>query len=516
MPYKRVEIKNPAGLNKDLPPTELPENVWTHTINVLFNNGKSTKALGHTKVFDPLAAAPYWVFPVIESGIVVWYYATATKIYRYFGQVHEDMTRLSGDYTMDIDLGWNGGLLNGIPVANNGNDVPQIIEAADAEFKDLPNWPMDLKAQVIRPFKNYLIALNLTDASAELPHSVQWSSPADPGFAPPSWDNTDPTQDAGRVPLSDSVGRILDGLALKDNFIIYKEDAVYSMRFVGGLPVFAFTKLFDDVGALSRNCAVEFDGKHFVVGLGDVYVHNGVTKQSVISGKIRDFLFTNINENYASRTHVSIDRARSEIWINAPSKTSINGYCDYGVIWNYREDTWTIREVPRTYYTTSGVIDPNAVLSGDVWDNDSGAWNNDTNPWNDTSYNPTKQKMIMASANDAAIYIVDQTSLFDTDTFTSILEREGLDFDDRRGIKYLNSIQPHVVGDGVLNISLGSQMYQDQPITWKGPYPFTIGQQYKVDCRVSGRLLAVKFESTSEANWSLNGYTLEMDLVGED
>lgn len=517
MAFQRVEIKNPVGINKDLPPTELPPNVWTDGVNVLFNNGKSTKAQGHTKVFDPLTAAPYWAFPVITAGVAVWHYATATKIYRYFGQAHEDLTRtVGGDYAMDVDVGWNGGLLNGLPIANNGVDVPQIIEAADSAFKDMPNWDTNLRAKVIRPFKNYLIAMNLTDTGTELPHSIQWSSPADPGFAPPSWDNTDPTQDAGRVPLSDSIGRIIDGLALQDQFIIYKEDAIYSMRFVGGLPVFSFKKIFDDAGALSTNCAVEFQGQHFVVAIGDVYIHNGVSKKSIITQKMKDFLYSNISEEYAARTHVAIDRPRSEIWINFPNKNTSAGECNTALIWNYQEDTWSIRDIPNTYYTTAGVIDPDAVLSGDVWDNDNGAWNNAVNPWNDTSYNPTKQKMILVSATNTAMYIVDETSLFDTSSFTAILEKTGIDFEDRRGIKYLNSVHPHIVGNGTVDVFVGAQMWQDQGIEWKGPYTLTIGEDFKIDCRISGRLLAVKFVSDSESSWDLNGYSLEVDLVGED
>ena len=37
------------------------------------------------------------------------------------------------------------------------------------------------------------------------------------------------------------------------------------MNYIGGNLVFSFQKLFNDTGILSRNCAVEFDSKHFVV-----------------------------------------------------------------------------------------------------------------------------------------------------------------------------------------------------------------------------------------------------------
>ncbi|KAB2362968.1 hypothetical protein F8B21_30935, partial [Escherichia coli] len=94
-----------------------------------------------------------------------------------------------------------------------------------------------------------------------------------------------------------------------------KEDSVYSMRYIGGLFIFQFQQLFNDVGILGPNCAVEFDGNHFVVGHGDVYVHNGVQKQSVIDAQVRKFFFSDINPDNYQRPFVLADHVNTEMWV---------------------------------------------------------------------------------------------------------------------------------------------------------------------------------------------------------
>lgn len=516
MAYQRIEVNSPAGIIKDKSPTDIPMEAWSDGANVLFNNGKATKAYGHLPVFGTPSGAPYWSFPVIDDDILTWYYATDSKIYKYFGQAHVDVTRTASDYGFDIDIGWNGGTLNGLPVANNGIDVPQIVESADNEFKDLPNWPSTLRARVIKPFKNYLVALNLVSNSSELSHSLRWSSPADPGFAPPSWDIADPTEQAGQVELADSSGRIVGGVPLKDNFIIYKEDAVYAMRFIGGLPVFQFKKLFSDIGAVSTHSISEFEGKHFVVGVGDIYVHDGINKKSVADSMVRDFFYSTVDNTYFHRVHTVVDRLRTEIWICFPNKDSLNGQCNFALIWNWGDNTWAVRTLPNTYYATAGIIDPDAQTATDIWDNSEGSWDDDVSSWNEGTYNPAKQKLMLLSPWDTKMFLVDRTSLFDTEIFTSTLERSGMDFEEPRQIKYINSVAPQVTGAGILDIFVGSQMIEGAGIAWKGPYPYEIGVDYKIDCRASGRFIAVKFQSDSSASWEINGYTMEIDTAGED
>lgn len=512
----RQEIKNPVGILTDPNPSDLPANSWSGGRNVRFKNGKASKAQGHEAVFGNLPddKSPQYALPFLSDNTPYWFICSNESIFRTEGSVYLDVTRTSGPYTADSSFKWNGGFLSGVAVLNNGKDKPQTISAnSGLNFEDLDNWPDTLRAKVVRPYKNYLVALNITKSSVNMPTVVKWSSPADPGGVPFTWDETDPTNDAGENPLADTAGAIVDGKKLRDQFIIYKEDSVYTMRYVGGVYVFQFQQLFDDVGMLAPNCVAEFDGKHFVIGQGDVYVHNGVQKSSVIDGKMKNYLFNAIRNSETKATFVVPDYSSSEMWIcfQSSGEASSSGFADRAAIWNWQENTWTLRDLPNISYATYGVVDPRAP---DDWNSDPLAWDTDSSVWGSSTYNPAKNKLLLVSAVNKETYVVGEVSLFDGNPFKCTLVRTDLYGGDDLHIKNVHSITPHIRGDGNVSVFVGSSNIQDSPVRWQGPYHFAIGKDYKIDCRISGRYVGVRFEFESQGNWELNGYTIETTKSG--
>lgn len=509
MDLQRIEIKNPTGILTDPNPSDLPLEAWTSGDNVKFRNGKTSKVEGHSSVFPTPPEAPLQVFPYLSGLTPFWISAGANKIHLTSGTSWVDYSRLAGGgYSASLEDQWSGGFLSGVSILNNGVDVPQSLYPATNNYVDLPNWPSNYRCKIMRPFKNYLVALNLVVDSVVQPSTVKWSSPADPGEVPFTWDVSDPTNDAGENSLADTAGSIVDARKLRDALIIYKDDSVYSMRYIGGVFVFQFQQLFDDVGMLGLNCVAEFDGKHFVVGRGDVYVHNGVQKASVIDGQMKDFLFNAIQSDNQKNTFVVADYSNTEMWVCFPTSTgaSANGYCDKAVIWNWKENKWSIRDLPRLVSANIGIIDPQEP---DDWESDINAWDTDSTSWGSQTYNPSRMKILMASNVDNKLYVVGESSTFDGVSFTSTLEKSDLYFGDDHKIKSIHSITPHLTGTGVAKIYIGTSMLQDSPVAWSGPYSYNIGSDYKVDCRLFGRYVGVRFEFDSTGPWTLNGYTLE-------
>ena len=300
MAYQRLEITRPKGTNSDLSPYELPNDIWSDTSNVNFRNYRTNREVGYDQVFPALSIQPLFTIPWTDYSTNYWFYADETSIYRSEGTTQVDVTRevaaVKVPYTADFSTGWTGTAFNGALILNNGVDAPQYFDVTSSNMDDLTAWPASYRAAVVRPYKNYLVAMDVTNNLGErYPLLVKWSDSADAGTVPASWDHTDPTTQAGESVLPDTEGRIIDGRTLSDNFIIYKADSVWAMQFIGGNYVFSFRKIFSDIGALSRDCVVEFDGKHFVIGTGDVYIHDGSTKQSVISNIVKNKLFTQIN-----------------------------------------------------------------------------------------------------------------------------------------------------------------------------------------------------------------------------
>lgn len=506
----RQEVKNPVGLMLDPNPSDLPAEVWSDGRNIRFKNGRVSKAQGHDVAFTDMPGdrEPIYAMPFLSQSVPFWFMASEDKLYRTEGKVWQDMSRAGEAYSAADGFPWNGGFLSGLAVLNNGHDVPQKIGPNDDLFMDLPNWPSTLRAKIVRPFKNYLIALNITKNSVDMPTVVKWSSPADPGEVPFTWNEADPKNDAGENPLADTAGAIVDGKKLRDSFIIYKEDSVYSMRYIGGIYVFQFQQLYDDVGMLAPNCAAEFDGKHFVIGQGDVYVHNGVQKKSIIDGKMKNYLFNAIKAGGVKSVFVVPDYNNSEMWIcfQSTSDALEKGYADQAAIWNWQEDTWTLRDLPNVRYGTVGVLDPQ---DPDQWDLDPASWDTDATVWGSATYNPAKTKIILVSQYNKKVYMVGDTSLFAGAPFKSTIERTDLYNGDDLRVKHVTTVSPHITGNGVCDVYVGASMIMDSPTEWHGPYKYKIGSDFKINCRVSGRFVGFRFEFGSEGSWEFNGYSVE-------
>jgi len=225
----QITVLNPTGINRDIDSYELPETQWSDGNNIQFDNDKTAKVLGQQQVFGTPTVAPYWLLPFNTTTTDYWLYPSLTKIYRVstsgITTTHSDITRTSGgDYSATAAKGWNGGVLGGVAILNNGVDDPQMLGSASSACADLTNWPASTSCQVIRPFKRFLVALDTTESGTRYPFRVKWSHPAEGGTVPTTWDPADATKDAGYVDLSQSNGYVIDCLPLGDVNIIYKED----------------------------------------------------------------------------------------------------------------------------------------------------------------------------------------------------------------------------------------------------------------------------------------------------
>ncbi len=52
------------------------------------------------------------------------------------------------------------------------------------------------------------------------------------------------------------------------------------------------------------------------------------------------------------------------------------------------------------------------------------------------------------------------------------------------------------------------------PVSYSTAQTFTVGTDYKIDCLETYRLPAVKFETTSDVAWKINGYDLDIEFAG--
>lgn len=514
----RYKINNLSeiGIVRDLNANELPDNAFSNGQNVRFLDGRVVKHKGHRQVFTSPPIAPYWMHPFNDTNNYYWILAGQTKLYATdMAGSYFNITRQSGgvdsDYSANYDNSWNGGVLMGaLSIINNGVDVPQSWSgsvsdrAENLKYDASRTWAdVSYTARVIRPFKTFLVAMDITKASVRYTNLVKWSSSANVGQLPDSWDESDETLDAGETPITESAGFLKDGIPLGDSFIIYGEDSTHIMQYIGGPFVFRFARLFSE-GIISRRCVQQIKQFHVVLSPNDLIIHDGTIPRSIINQKNRSWLFNNIDPDNYQRAFLVPNYRESEIWVCFPQVGS--SLPDTAFIWNYNNNSFGVRDLPNTPHISYGIIDPQ---SSQVIDDNTNIIDLDTSFIDERAYNPTIYYPLIASTD---FYQADATEQFNGTDFTSYIERTGLTFGTLDN-KNISRIIPKISGSGTVTIKLGTQSNISSPISWTD-YTFSPGDDYKIDTRKTGRYIAYRVESTENNTWDMSSIEFEFTTVG--
>ena len=395
MSFVKVPAVGQYGVNRDLSSHELPINTWTNVNNIRFVDGMAAQVAGYKDLYPSPSVTPYHVLPVDVLGVRTWIYAGVGKIYTVInGAVHTNITRQTAFVDVDYNAvrnGWTSSVLGGIPIINNGADAPQQW-LLTGKCTALTNWPANTFAKSMRSYKNSLIALNVTKVSTNYPYMVKWSHPAEAGTVPITWDITDATKDAGEYDLSEGYDIIVDGLPLRDSFIIYKQSSIWRMDYTGGVYVYKFQKIVSNQGMIARNCAIEVNGQHFVFSNSDCIVHDGQTSVSVLDKQTRRDLFTQIDSARADQCFVFIDYQYNEVFACYPSLGSTT--CDRALVWNFLDKTVSLRDLPDLNHAATGPVDDSSART---WNTAVGTWNSQVTPWDASSASLNRTLTVMAS-----------------------------------------------------------------------------------------------------------------------
>lgn len=516
-----------VGIIKDVDPHNLPSNVWSDGRNMRFVNGRAEKALGYQPVFTPQVNAQF-ALPVESPAGYFWLYAGENEAYAYKDGTNNIATRASGLYNGLSGNVWTGGVLNGIAILNNFNDVPQAWTSPGAgnRLVNLPNWNLTWRARSIRPFLNYLVALGVKKGANDNPWLVAWSDVTDPGTVPSTWDGSDPQNDAGDMILADTNGYLVDQATLGSANIIYKTDSAYAMRHVGGIDIMGFTKILKSDGLLMPNGVVDFSwrgDRHVVFGPNEIYTHDGRVSEPILQGKMRDWLYRVVDQDTIGNSFLVHNKKLREIWVCFPEAGE--ALPNLAVVWNYRDNTSMIKELPPTGFIATGKV--LSVQGGDVadtWENADGTWESDTDAWGFSAQTEKYESLLMFThGSGKKAYLQDTSMLYDTAVYESYVERVGMaalgkdpisgkpiyDTDQK---KIVLEVWPRIKAEkgAEILISLGTQDNEDDPIKWHGPFKYIAGTTDKVNPYVNGKILSIRFAAKAGVYWQLSGYDLEV------
>lgn len=506
-----------GGSAADLPVQAIPPGIFTYARNVRFVDGAVEKAAGMAEQYGTPPIAPFYLLSSQENdGVKRLFLAGQTAIYYYLSGTYTDVSRAGGGaYTAGVNNVWTGGVLHGIPLLNSGTDAPQEWDKTAVKFKNLTNWPSGYTTQALRPFKNYLVAMNYNNGTTQFPHNVLWSHPADPGSVPSTWDITDSTKDAGDAPLSDTPGHIIDGLSMGDNFVVYKEDATYLMQFVGAPFIFKFRPVLRESGILSRNCVVEVLGRHIALTTDDVVAFDGTQAESIINRKWRRELFASISITDYAKSFVAVFPPQREVWICI---STISGYPpNLAYVWNWKTNTWAKRDIPFSQSILSAFTPDPTDTS---WDTDSGTWDSDGEGW--SAFTLRGKVGVVAATTATKLYTLNVGETIGASNMNASVEHQSYDFADPKNVdaadavKHISKLRPKITAaDGtVLKFQIGVQMNLNDPIDWGEVQSFTVGTTTELCMGRNGRYISWRISSDGQDTWRLEAIDFLVQVGG--
>ena len=320
---------------------------------------------------------------------------------------------------------------------------------------------------------------------------------------------------AGDFRLQDGT-KIVGAIKAKETILVFTDNALYTMKFVGAPFTFSFEQVGTNCGLIGKNAVVEVDGSAFWLSANGFFMFDGTVKTLPCS--VEDFVFDNFDTTKGQQVMAGINNLFTEVIWYYPSSSA--NYNDKYVVLNYGE-----------------------AMKNGVWYTGTEA----RTSWIDAIVYPkpfaTKYD---ASSNGTFPVVVGQdglgqTKFFEhevgtdqvnedgsTTTVTSFVKSYDIDLEQRQRNRQGQQIGLKLAGEvflamrrfvpdfktltGNAKVSLGVKRYPQQSDTTTTLSPFTIDSTtLKKDTRARGRFINVKIENDdSGESWRFG--TLRLDV----
>ncbi len=320
---------------------------------------------------------------------------------------------------------------------------------------------------------------------------------------------------AGSQRLQDGT-KIMGALKAKESILIWTDNALYTMKFIGSPFVFGFEQVGTNCGLIGKNAAVEIDGAAFWMSPNGFFMFDGTVKSLPCS--VEDYVYDQADTTKGQQIYAGLNNQFTEVVWYYPSTSS--DYNDQYVVFNYGEPmkggVWYIGTESRTSWIDASVYPkPSATKFSD-------------------SATGTFPVIVGESG-------LGQTTLFEhevgtdqvnpdgsTTTVTSFVKSYDFDLQARQKDAQGKSSGPSIAGEvflamrrfvpdfknlqGNAKVTLGVKRYPQQSETTTTLSPFTINSSTdKKDTRARGRFVNIKIENTDVSeSWRFG--TLRIDI----
>ena len=320
------------------------------------------------------------------------------------------------------------------------------------------------------------------------------------------------TNTAGTQRLQDGT-KIMGALVAKENILVWTDNALYAMKFVGAPFTFGFEQVGTNCGLIGKNAAIEIDGVAYWMGNNGFFSFDGTV--NTLPCSVEDFVYDDIDTTKGQQICAGINNLFTEVvwWYPTASAT----YNDRYVVYNYGQD--------------------NANLPMGNWYTGTNT-NSIRTTWIDSLVFPKPYATAYNSSTDGTFpVVVGQTGLgrsvlFEHEIGTDQVNPDGsttaltsfvqsfsfsLQKDQSEIFLAMRRFLPNFkVLTGNNNVTIAVSDFPATDATATALSPFTItSATTKVDTRARGRYASIKIENTgSGESWRFGTFQVDLQPDG--
>jgi hypothetical protein len=188
------------------------------------------------------------------------------------------------------------------------------------------------------------------------PLLIRWSSREDFTDWTPSDTNT-----SGDVRLQ-SGDRIVGAVPTRGQILVFTNQSVYGMQWIGGDSVFRLDELGQAGGLAGPHSAADHQGVVYWMSQGNFYKYDGAI--SVLFCPVLNHVFEDINVQQEDQIWAAVNKEFSEVWWFYCS--ALSNVPDKYVIYNFVEGSWAFGDLDRSIYLDRGTaISPAFPIAAD-------------------------------------------------------------------------------------------------------------------------------------------------------
>jgi len=202
---------------------------------------------------------------------------------------------------------------------------------------------------LVSDVSRFVLAFGCNDygSADQSPMLIRWSDQEDAANWTPA-----ATNQAGSLQLSRG-SEIITAIQSRQEIIVFTDNAVYAMQYLGPPAVWGATLLADNTSIVSQNAVTIASGVTFWMGVDKFYKYDG--RVQTLRCDLRQHIFSDLDKNQYSQVFAGTNEGFNEVWWFYCSADS--SVVDKYVIYNYLEDIWYYGTMGRTAWLDSGLRD---------------------------------------------------------------------------------------------------------------------------------------------------------------